>query len=36
LSTSAALRQLQQDVVQADAPVTAQREELGAELRKRR
>jgi hypothetical protein len=31
-----ALRQLQQDVAQADMPVTAQREELGAELRKRR
>jgi hypothetical protein len=36
LAVGAALRQLQQDVVQADAPVTAQREELGAELRKRR
>ena len=36
LAVGAALRQLQQDVAQADAPVTAQREELGAELRKRR
>jgi hypothetical protein len=36
LAVGTALRQLQQDVVQADAPVTAQREELGAELRKRR
>jgi hypothetical protein len=36
LAVGAAVRQLQQDVVQADAPVTAQREELGAELRKRR
>jgi hypothetical protein len=36
LVVGAALRQLQQDVAQADAPVTAQREELGAELRKRR
>ena len=35
-AVGAALRQLQQDVAQADAPVTAQREELGAELRKRR
>jgi hypothetical protein len=34
LAVGAALRQLQQDV--ADAPVTAAREELGAELRKRR
>jgi hypothetical protein len=36
LVVGAALRQLQQDVAQADAPVTAQREELEAELRKRR
>ena len=35
-AVGAALWQLQQDVVQADMPVTAQREELGAELRKRR
>jgi hypothetical protein len=35
-AVGAALRQLEEDVAQADAPVTAQREALGAELRKRR
>jgi hypothetical protein len=36
LAVGAALRQLQHDVAQADAPVTAAREELGAEVCKRR
>ena len=36
LAVGAGLLQLQQDVIQADVPVTAQREELGAKLRKRR
>jgi hypothetical protein len=36
LAVGAAVRQLQQDVVQGDAPVTAARDELWTELRKRR